>query len=158
MREVFDLVQSVADARSTVLITGTSGNRQRTDRAGAALYIQPHPSGPFIKLNCAALPENLVEAELFGYEKGAFTDAKKTNRGGSSWPTAARLLLDEISEMPLNLQSKLLRVIQEREFERMGSSQTIAGRCPPDRDLQPQPERVHLGRAGSARICTTVST
>ncbi|MBN1212260.1 MAG: sigma-54-dependent Fis family transcriptional regulator, partial [candidate division Zixibacteria bacterium] len=81
---------------------------------------------PFIKLNCAALPENLVEAELFGYEKGAFTDAKKTNRGRFELADGGTLLLDEISEMPLNLQSKLLRVIQEREFERVGSSATIA--------------------------------
>ena len=72
------------------------------------------------------MPENLVEAELFGYEKGAFTDAKKTNRGRFELADSGTLLLDEISEMPLNLQSKLLRVIQEREFERIGSSNTIS--------------------------------
>ncbi len=125
MREVFDLIQSVADARSTVMITGASGTGKELV-ARAIHYASNRREGPFIKLNCAALPENLVEAELFGYEKGAFTDAKKTNRGRFELADGGTLLLDEISEMPLNLQSKLLRVIQEREFERVGSSATIA--------------------------------
>lgn len=124
MREVFDLIQSVADARSTVMITGGSGTGKELV-ARAIHYASNRREGPFVKLNCAALPENLVEAELFGYEKGAFTDAKKTNRGRFELADSGTLLLDEISEMPLNLQSKLLRVIQEREFERVGSSQTI---------------------------------
>ncbi len=125
MKEVFDLIQSVADARSTVMITGGSGTGKELV-ARAIHYSSNRKDGPFIKLNCAALPENLVEAELFGYEKGAFTDAKKTNRGRFELADGGTLLLDEISEMPLNLQSKLLRVIQEREFERIGSSSTIA--------------------------------
>ncbi len=124
MKEVFDLIQTVADARSTILITGASGTGKELV-ARAIHYTSGRRSGPFIKLNCAALPENLVEAELFGYEKGAFTDAKKTNRGRFELADGGTLLLDEISEMPLNLQSKLLRVIQEREFERIGSSSTI---------------------------------
>jgi len=124
MREVFELVQAVADARSTVLITGSSGTGKELV-ARALHYASNRAHQPFIKLNCAALPENLVEAELFGYEKGAFTDAKKTTRGRSELADGGTLLLDEISEMPLNLQSKLLRVIQEREFERIGSSQTL---------------------------------
>jgi len=124
MVEVFDLIQSVADARSTIMITGTSGTGKELV-ARAIHYTSNRKDGPFIKLNCAALPENLVEAELFGYEKGAFTDAKKTNRGRFELADGGTLLLDEISEMPLNLQSKLLRVIQEREFERIGSSATI---------------------------------
>ncbi len=125
MKEVFDLIQSVADARSTVMITGASGTGKELV-ARAIHYASNRHEGPFIKLNCAALPENLVEAELFGYEKGAFTDAKKTNRGRFELADCGTLLLDEISEMPLNLQSKLLRVIQEREFERVGSSATIS--------------------------------
>ncbi|MDH3892609.1 MAG: sigma-54 dependent transcriptional regulator [candidate division Zixibacteria bacterium] len=125
MKEIFDMVESVADARSTVMITGESGTGKELV-ARALHYTSNRSSGPFIKLNCAALPENLVEAELFGYEKGAFTDAKKTNRGRFELADGGTLLLDEISEMPLNLQSKLLRVIQEREFERVGSSSTIA--------------------------------
>jgi len=124
MAEVFDLIQSVADARSTVMITGDSGTGKELV-ARAIHYTSNRKDGPFIKLNCSALPENLVEAELFGYEKGAFTDAKKTNRGRFELADGGTLLLDEISEMPLNLQSKLLRVIQEREFERIGSSATI---------------------------------
>ncbi len=124
MTEVFDLIQSVADARSTVMITGASGTGKELV-ARAIHYTSHRRDGPFIKLNCAALPENLVEAELFGYEKGAFTDAKKTNRGRFELADGGTLLLDEISEMPLNLQSKLLRVIQEREFERIGSSTSI---------------------------------
>ena len=125
MKEVFDLIQSVASARSTVMITGSSGSGKEMV-ARAIHYASDRRDKPFIKLNCAALPENLVEAELFGYEKGAFTDAKKTNRGRFELADGGTLLLDEISEMPLNLQSKLLRVLQEREFERVGSSNTIS--------------------------------
>lgn len=125
MKEVFDLIQSVADARSTVMITGASGTGK--ELVARAIHVSSNRrEGPFIKLNCAALPENLVEAELFGYEKGAFTDAKKTHRGRFELADGGTLLLDEISEMPMNLQSKLLRVIQEREFERVGSASTIA--------------------------------
>ncbi|HEX2897428.1 MAG TPA: sigma-54 dependent transcriptional regulator, partial [candidate division Zixibacteria bacterium] len=125
MKNVFELISSVADARSTVLITGPSGTGKEMV-AKAIHYLSNRKSGSFIKLNCAALPENLVEAELFGYEKGAFTDAKKTTRGRFELADNGTLLLDEISEMPMNLQSKLLRVLQEREFERIGSSETIA--------------------------------
>jgi DNA-binding NtrC family response regulator len=125
IREIFELVQSIASARSTVMITGTSGTGKEMV-ARAIHYSSNRADKPFIKLNCAAIPENLVEAELFGYEKGAFTDAKKTTRGRFELADGGTLLLDEISEMPLNLQSKLLRVIQEREFERIGSSQTIS--------------------------------
>lgn len=125
MREVFDLIQSISDARSTVMITGPSGSGKELV-ARAIHYSSNRRENPFIKLNCAALPEHLVEAELFGYEKGAFTDAKKTYRGRFERAHSGTLLLDEISEMPLNLQSKLLRVIQEREFERIGSSETIS--------------------------------
>jgi DNA-binding NtrC family response regulator len=125
MKSVFDLICSVANARSTVMITGASGTGKEMV-ARAIHYTSNRAEGPFIKLNCAALPESLVEAELFGYEKGAFTDAKKTNRGRFELADCGTLFLDEISEMPLNLQSKLLRVIQEREFERIGSSTTIS--------------------------------
>jgi len=124
MRQVFDLIESVAPARSTVMITGPSGTGKELV-ARAIHNTSNRRDGSFVKLNCAALPENLVEAELFGFEKGAFTDAKKTRRGRFELADGGTLLLDEISEMPLNLQSKLLRVIQEREFERVGSNDTI---------------------------------
>lgn len=125
MKEVFELIQSIASARSTVLITGPSGSGKEMV-ARAIHYTSNRSDKPFIKLNCAALPDNLVEAELFGYEKGAFTDAKRMHRGRFELADQGTLLLDEISEMPMNLQSKLLRVIQEREFERIGSTETIA--------------------------------
>lgn len=125
MHNVFDLINSIANARSTVMITGPSGTGKELVARSIHLLSQRR-NKPFIKLNCAALPENLVEAELFGYEKGAFTDAKKTSRGRFELADGGSLLLDEISEMPMNLQSKLLRVIQEREFERVGSSETIS--------------------------------
>ncbi|MBD3258577.1 response regulator [candidate division GN15 bacterium] len=125
MKDVFDLVQSIAEARSTVMITGDSGSGKEMV-ARAIHYCSNRKDGPFVKLNCAALPETLVESELFGYEKGAFTDAKKTRRGRFELAHGGTLLLDEISEMPINLQSKLLRVLQEKEFERVGSTETIS--------------------------------
>jgi two-component system response regulator AtoC len=125
MHEIFDLIQSVAKARSTVMITGDSGVGKELV-ARAIHYCSDRAKSPFVKLNCAAIPETLVESELFGFEKGAFTDAKRTHRGRFELADQGTLLLDEISEMPINLQSKLLRVIQEREFERVGSAQTIA--------------------------------
>ena len=125
MQEIFDLIQSIARAKSTVLITGDSGVGKELV-ARAIHYCSDRAEGPFVKLNCAAIPETLVEAELFGFEKGAFTDAKRTHRGRFELADEGTLLLDEISEMPLNLQSKLLRVLQEREFERVGSAQTMS--------------------------------
>jgi len=125
MKEIFDLVQSVARARSTVMITGDSGVGKELV-ARALHYCSGRAEGPFVKLNCAALPEALVEAELFGYEKGAFTDAKRSHRGRFELAHQGTLLFDEISEMPLNLQAKLLRVLQEREFEKIGSTSTIS--------------------------------
>ncbi|MEA2030415.1 MAG: sigma-54 dependent transcriptional regulator [candidate division Zixibacteria bacterium] len=125
MRDIFDLVQSVACARSTVMITGDSGTGKELV-ARAIHYCSNRKDKPFVTLNCAALPENLVETELFGHEKGAFTDARRTHRGRFELADGGTLLLDEISEMPYNLQSKLLRVIQEREFERVGSTTPIS--------------------------------
>ncbi len=124
MNAVFETVRAAANSRSTVLLTGGSGSGKEMV---ARLIHQSsgRRNGPFIKLNCAALPDTLVEAELFGYEKGAFTDAKRTHRGRFELAHTGTLLLDEISEMPLHLQAKLLRVLQEREFERVGSSETI---------------------------------
>lgn len=81
--------------------------------------------GPFIKVNCAALPESLLESELFGHEKGAFTGAQTLRQGLFERANEGTLLLDEIGEMPLVLQAKLLRILQEREFERIGGHQTI---------------------------------
>lgn len=124
MREVFDQVLAVANAKSTIMITGDSGVGKELV-ARAIHYESGRADGPFVQLNCAALPETLVEAELFGYEKGAFTDAKRAHRGRFELAHEGTLLLDEISEMPLNLQPKLLRVLQERQFEKIGSTTTM---------------------------------
>ena len=124
MKEVYDLIETTADARSTVLITGESGTGKELV-ARAVHYASCRREKPFVTLNCAALPENLVEAELFGYEKGAFTGAVRQHKGRFEMADNGTLLLDEISEMPINLQSKLLRVLQERVFERVGSSLPI---------------------------------
>jgi two-component system, NtrC family, response regulator AtoC len=125
MKRVFDQIEVTADARSTVLITGESGTGKELV-ARAIHYASPRHDKPFIKLNCAALPENLVEAELFGYEKGAFTGAVRQHKGRFELADTGTLLLDEISEMPMGLQAKLLRVLQEKEFERLGSGTPIA--------------------------------
>ncbi|MCP4706825.1 MAG: sigma-54-dependent Fis family transcriptional regulator, partial [candidate division Zixibacteria bacterium] len=121
---VFELIESIADARSTVMITGQSGTGKELV-ARAVHYASLRKDKPFIKLNCAALPENLVESELFGYEKGAFTGAVRQHKGRFELADSGTLLLDEISEIPLGLQAKLLRVLQEKEFERIGSGTTI---------------------------------
>jgi DNA-binding NtrC family response regulator len=124
MEQTFDLIGTVADSRATVLVTGESGTGKELV-ARALHYNSPRSSGPFIRLNCAALPKDLMESELFGHEKGAFTGAIKQTRGRFEMADGGTLLLDEISEIDPSLQAKLLRVLQEREFERIGSTQTI---------------------------------
>ncbi len=124
MEQVFDLIETVADSRATVLVTGESGTGKELV-ARALHYNSGRCSGPFIRLNCAALPKDLMESELFGHEKGAFTGAIKQTRGRFEMADGGTLLLDEISEIDPSLQAKLLRVLQEREFERIGSAQTI---------------------------------
>ncbi len=120
MQKIFELVEGVADARATVLITGESGTGKELI-AKAIHYHSSRREAPFIRINCAALPEGLVESELFGHEKGSFTGAIKQSQGRFELADRGTLLLDEISEISLHLQAKLLRVLQEREFERVGS-------------------------------------
>ena len=124
MQEIFELVEVVADTKATVLITGESGTGKELI-AKAIHYNSPRKDGPFIRINCAGLPEGLVESELFGHEKGAFTGAIRKSRGRFELADGGTLLLDEVSEISPGLQAKLLRVLQEREFERVGSGQTI---------------------------------
>ena len=124
MEQVFDLIDTVSDSRATVLVTGESGTGKELV-ARALHYNSPGSAAPFIRLNCAALPKELMESELFGHEKGAFTGAIKQTRGRFEMADGGTLLLDEISEIDPALQAKLLRVLQEREFERVGSAQTI---------------------------------
>jgi two-component system response regulator FlrC len=123
-REVLELARRVAMSDATVLLNGESG----TGKEVFARYIHQHSarsSGPFIAINCAAIPENMLEAVLFGYEKGAFTGAYQATAGKFEQAQGGTLLLDEISEMSLALQAKLLRVLQEKELERLGGRKLI---------------------------------
>jgi DNA-binding NtrC family response regulator len=123
-RRIMETISTVAPTRATVLLQGESGTGK--ELFARALHDQsPRQDGPFITMNCAAMPEGLVESALFGHEKGAFTGATVRTAGAFERAHAGTLLLDEISEMRLDLQAKLLRVIQEQEFERVGGTQPI---------------------------------
>jgi DNA-binding NtrC family response regulator len=124
MQRVFEIVDQVAPSRATVLITGESGTGKELV-ANAIHQRSPRANGPFIKLHCAALAENLLESELFGHEKGSFTGAMARKDGRFSLADGGTLLLDEIGEISPSLQVKLLRFLQEHEFERVGGTQTI---------------------------------
>jgi two-component system, response regulator FlrC len=124
-KRLVSLARKIAENDATVLITGESG----TGKEVYARFIRDHSvraSAPFVAINCAAIPENMLEATLFGYEKGAFTGALGAHAGKFEQAQGGTLLLDEISEMDLGLQAKILRVLQEREVERLGSSRTIS--------------------------------
>ena len=121
---LLETLSSAAKSRATILIRGESGTGKELI-ARAIHYNSPRANGPFVTLNCAALPEGLIESELFGHEKGAFTNAIKQSQGRFELSDGGTLLLDEISEMPFGVQAKLLRVIQEREFQRVGSGVSV---------------------------------
>jgi Nif-specific regulatory protein len=124
MQEVLAAVHRVAPSKSTVLLRGESGTGKELI-AKAIHYMSRRSSGPFIKFNCASIPEGLLESELFGHEKGAFTGAIATRKGKFELADKGTIFLDEIGDLPLVLQPKILRVLQEREFERVGSEKTI---------------------------------
>lgn len=124
MEKVFYIVEKIAPSKSTVLITGESGTGKELI-AKAIHYQSPRRDNPFVSVNCGALPETLLESELFGHERGAFTGAVQQRKGRFELAHEGTLFLDEISEMPLHLQVKLLRVLQEMEFERVGGTQTV---------------------------------
>jgi DNA-binding NtrC family response regulator len=124
MHTIFDVIAKVADSPSTVLITGESGTGK--ELVAKALHENSsRDGGPFIKINCAAIPKTLMESELFGYEKGAFTGATSSKPGRFELADGGTLFLDEIGEIPVEMQVKLLRAIQESEFERVGGIKTI---------------------------------
>ncbi len=125
MQEVFWSIERVAPSKATVLLLGESGTGKELV-AQAIHEASPRRNKPFIKINCAALPETLLESELFGHEKGAFTGADGTRVGRFELADKGTLFLDEIGEMPLLLQAKLLRVLQEQQFERLGSTRTVS--------------------------------
>ncbi len=124
MAQVFDLIRKVADTDSTVLILGESGTGKELI-AHALHYNSIRRDGPFIPVNCAAIPEELLESELFGHERGAFTHAVRTRLGRFEQAHGGTIFLDEISEMSPNLQVKILRVLQDHSFERIGGVKTI---------------------------------
>ncbi len=124
MLDIYKAIGRVAAQDVTVLITGESGTGKELV-ARAICQHSARANAPFLALNCAAIPENLLEAELFGYEKGAFTGADRRRIGKFEQCNGGTLLLDEIGDMPLQLQAKILRVLQEQTFERVGGSETI---------------------------------
>jgi two-component system response regulator AtoC len=124
IRQIYAIIEKVANTPSTVLITGESGTGKELI-ARALHENSSRPDGPFIKINCAAIPKTLMESELFGYEKGAFTGAVGAKPGRFELAHGGTLFLDEIGEIPVEMQVKLLRVLQESEFERVGGIKTI---------------------------------
>src|SRR5262249_32117236 len=124
MRPVFEAIQQVAPSRASILITGESGTGK--ELVAAAIHEHsPRSQGPFVKLHCAALAETLLESELFGHERGAFTGAVGRREGRFMQASGGTLFLDEIGEISPAIQIKLLRFLQEHEFERVGGNQTI---------------------------------
>ena len=124
MHDLFELISHVAQTISTVLIFGETGTGKELV-ARAVHEASPRHNGPFVAVNCAALPESLLESELFGHEKGAFTSAAGQRKGRFELANGGTIFLDEIGEIPLAMQAKLLRVLQERRFERVGGTQTV---------------------------------
>ena len=123
MQDIFATIMRVAPTRATVLLAGESGVGK--DMIARAIHQHsPRKDRPFVKINCTAIPENLMESELFGYEKGAFTGANISKPGKFEQANTGTVMLDEIGDVPASVQVKLLRILQEREFERLGSNKT----------------------------------
>ena len=121
MREVYELISKVAKTKTTVLILGESGVGKELV-ANAIHYSGPNPDGPLVQFNCAALPESIIESELFGHEKGSFTGATNFRKGRFEEADGGTIFLDEVGDLPLPTQAKILRVLQERTFERVGGN------------------------------------
>lgn len=139
MNEIFEMIKVVSQTDSTVLILGESGTGKEIV-ASAIHRNSPRKDGPYIKVSCAAIPETLLEAELFGYDKGAFTGAVKQKKGRFELADKGTIFLDEIGELAPSIQVKLLRVLQEKEFDRLGGTGTVSADvrviCATQRDLK----------------------
>jgi transcriptional regulator with PAS, ATPase and Fis domain len=124
MQKIFGMVNIVASTDATILIEGATGTGK--DLLAKVIHSASHRAGkPFVKVNCAAIPDNLLESEMFGYVKGAFTGAEKDKIGRFQEADGGTILLDEIGDLPLSLQAKLLRVLEDKEFYRLGSRHTV---------------------------------
>src|SRR5262249_19056040 len=124
MHAVFELINDVGQTTSTVLIEGETGTGKE-QVARAIHHASNTRQGPLVAINCAALPETLLESELFGHEKGAFTSAVSQRAGRFEMADGGTMFLDEVGDVPMSMQAKLLRVLQEHKFERVGGSTTI---------------------------------
>ena len=146
MHDLLEMVANVAASDANILIQGENGTGKELI-ANALHYNSKRAKGPFIKINCAAIPKDLIESELFGYKKGAFTGATQDKDGLLERAGGGSLLLDEIGEMPPYLQTKLLRVLQEREYRPIGSDRIVQRRLPADLRDQHRHRRGAEGRA-----------
>ena len=156
MADIFDRVDRVASTPCNVLVTGETGTGKELV-AQAIHFSDVTRRGALVAVNCAALPEHLLETELFGHERGAFTGAERQKKGRFELADGGTLFLDEIGEMPLGMQAKLLRVLQDGRFERVGGTEpveTTAASSPRRASTSPRPSVT----AGSARICSIGST
>jgi len=146
MKQVFENIRTVSNRDTTILIHGESGTGKELT-AGAIHYNSNHKNGPFVKVSCAMLSREILESELFGHEKGSFTGAIKTRHGRFELANGGTIFLDDIDDIPLEMQVKLLRVLQERKFERVGGEETVSVHvrviCATKKDLK---ELVHEGR------------
>src|SRR5437588_3988659 len=124
MHQIFELIADVGHTPATVLIQGETGTGKEV--VARAIHLASHVrNGPMVAINCAALPETLLESELFGHEKGAFTSAVAQRRGRFELANHGTIFLDEVGDVPATMQAKLLRVLQERRFERVGGTESI---------------------------------
>ena len=156
MHEVIDKLKSIAPTDATVLIQGETGTGKELV-AKAIHNNSPRKNKPFVAMNCTALNENLLEDELFGHEPGAFTGADRLRKGRFEHANGGTLFLDEVGDMPLTLQAKLLRVLENQEVFRIGSNEPIKVNVRLHLGHQPRPGGGRRRRARSARTCTTGS-